>query len=147
MRYWDTSAMVPLLVHQAASAAAMLELAMDPSIVTWWGSRVECASAMARLEREGLLSGPAADAVRSRYRLLSERWHEIEASEPLRRVALRLLRTHPLRSADALQLAAAVVASEGNPGSLAFVTLDERLAQAADREGFRVIVPAATPEA
>jgi predicted nucleic acid-binding protein len=137
--------MVPLMVRQAASAAAMQVLAQDPSIVTWWGSRIECASAMARLEREGLLSGPATDTVRVRYRLLSERWHEIEASEPLRRAALRLLRTHPLRSADALQLAAAVVASEGNPDSLGFVTLDARLADAADREGFRVIVPAAGP--
>ena len=137
--------MVPLLVRQAASAAAMQELAKDPSIATWWGSRIECASAMARLERDGLLSGPAADTVRIRYRLLSERWHEIEASETLRRAALRLLRTHPLRSADALQLAAAVVASEGNPESLAFVTLDGRLADAADREGFRVIVPQAAP--
>ncbi len=143
MRYWDASAILPLVVRQAASEAALLELATDPAIVTWWGTRIECTSAMARLEREGLLLGPAADTVRLRLRLVAERWHEIEASEPVRRAALRLLRTHPIRSADALQLAAAVVASEGNPDSLAFVTLDVRLAEAADREGFRVIVPGA----
>jgi predicted nucleic acid-binding protein len=45
---------------------------------------------------------------------------------------------HPLRAADALQLAAAVVAAEGIPASLSIVTLDERLAAAARREGFVV---------
>jgi hypothetical protein len=49
---------------------------------------------------------------------------------------MRLLRVHPLRAADSLQLAAAVVASEGDPGELPFVCLDEKLAQAASREGF-----------
>ena len=83
MRYWDASAIVPLVVRQAASEAALLELATDPAIVTWWGTRIECTSAMARLEREGLLLGPAADTVRLRLRLVAERWHEIEAEKVL----------------------------------------------------------------
>jgi hypothetical protein len=37
-----------------------------------------------------------------------------------------------------LQFAAAVVVAEGVPASLEIVTLDERLAAAALREGFRV---------
>jgi hypothetical protein len=53
------------------------------------------------------------------------------------------LRVHPLRGADSLQLAAAVIASEGLPASLNIVTLDERLAGAARREGF--IVQAVDP--
>jgi hypothetical protein len=50
--------------------------------------------------------------------------------------ARRVLRVHALRAADALQLAAALLVSEGNPGSLEVVTLDDRLLDAARREGF-----------
>jgi predicted nucleic acid-binding protein len=54
----------------------------------------------------------------------------------VRTTAIRLLRVHPLRTADAFQLAAAIVAAENHPASLQFVTLDDRLGQAAEREGF-----------
>jgi hypothetical protein len=46
------------------------------------------------------------------------------------------LRVHPLRAADALQLAAAYIAAERRPSSLELVILDDRLAAAARREGF-----------
>ena len=67
---------------------------------------------------------------------------KIRPTERVRRAAARLLRVHPLRAADALQLAAAIVGSEDRPETLPFVTLDDRLADAATREGFRVIRPA-----
>jgi predicted nucleic acid-binding protein len=54
-------------------------------------------------------------------------------------VALRLLRVHALRAADSLQLAAAIVAAEHEPSALEFVSLDERLNEAASREGFRIL--------
>lgn len=54
-------------------------------------------------------------------------------------LAHRLLRVHPLRAADALQLAAATIAAERRPPTLTFVTLDDRLRAAADREGFRIV--------
>jgi len=41
---------------------------------------------------------------------------------------------HPLRAADALQLAAALVACDERPDVLAFVTLDDRIAEAASTE-------------
>ena len=49
--------------------------------------------------------------------------------------------THPLRAADALQVGAALVAAEESPATLEFVTLDRKLAVAAEREGFRVVGP------
>jgi predicted nucleic acid-binding protein len=55
------------------------------------------------------------------------------------RRARRLLALHPLRAADALQLASALVACDERPDRLPLVTLDERLAAAAMREGFRVL--------
>ena len=57
-----------------------------------------------------------------------------------RKSAIRILRVHPLRAADALQLAAAIAAAEDNPATLPFVTFDDRLGQAAARDGF-VVVP------
>jgi hypothetical protein len=49
------------------------------------------------------------------------------------------LRVHPLRGADALQLAAAFVAAERRPSSLQVLMLDQRLADAARKEGYVLI--------
>jgi hypothetical protein len=43
-----------------------------------------------------------------------------------------------LRSADSLQLAAAITAADHNPSTLELVCLDDRLTAAARREGFTV---------
>jgi len=73
-----------------------------------------------------------------RLDLLAEGWNEVQPVVAVRSAARRLLWVHPLRAADAHQLAAAVVAAEAQPASLEIVTLDERLAVAARREGFTV---------
>ncbi|HEX4157328.1 MAG TPA: hypothetical protein VHY79_02560 [Rhizomicrobium sp.] len=52
---------------------------------------------------------------------------------------MRFLCVRPLRAADALQLAAAFIGADRRPPSLEFVTLDERLADAARKEGFAVL--------
>lgn len=138
MRFWDTSAVVPLLLAQRATAAVTAAHGHDPELVVWWATEVECVSAVARSERDGGVG--AADAIEAYARLdaLAAAWVEIQPAPTLRRAAARLLRVHPLRAADALQLAAAIVASEGDPRALSFVTLDDRLAQAAAREGFAI---------
>ena len=66
-------------------------------------------------------------------------WHEIDPTDAVREAAARFLRVHPLRAADSLQLAAAFIAAEHRPASLSIVTLDDRLATAARKEGFVVI--------
>jgi uncharacterized protein len=65
----------------------------------------------------------------------------VQPGQRMRSIAIRLLRVHPLRAADALQLAAAVEASEHAPQTLPFVTLDERLHRSAEGEGFPVVSP------
>lgn len=55
MKFWDTSALVPLLVSEAKTARLQAIAAKDPTMFVWWGSQVECVSALARLEREGVL--------------------------------------------------------------------------------------------
>jgi predicted nucleic acid-binding protein len=139
VRYWDTSAIVPLLVDESMSATVKGLLGDDPDVVTWWGTAVECMSALARLERDGSIASGALREAGERLDALELAWAEVQPSDRLRAVATRLLRVHPLRAADALQLAAALTAAEGDPSSLEIVTLDERLALAAEREGFCVV--------
>ena len=72
-------------------------------------------------------------------RQFAEAWLEVEPSGLVRETAARILRVHVLRAADALQLAAAFAAAERRPASLEMVTLDERLAGVARKEGFTVV--------
>jgi predicted nucleic acid-binding protein len=139
MRFWDASAVVPLIVDQAATASIRAAAATDPAAIVWWGTRVECLSALARLEREERIDAAGMAASVGRLAEASDSWHEVQPGARLRQVAERLIRVHPLRAADALQLAAAVMAAADDPGSLPIVTLDERLAEAARREGFPVV--------
>lgn len=136
MRFWDASAIVPLLLAEPGRDQLLASLEEDPAMVCWWGTPVECASAIARREREGALSARDASLALERLRALAEVWLEISPSLAVRGTAQRLLRVHPLRAADSLQLAAALVAAEGDPRSLPFVCRDERLLEAAGREGF-----------
>jgi predicted nucleic acid-binding protein len=139
VKFWDASAIVPLVLDEPSSGEAHRELSERRGLIVWWGTVVECGSAVARAEREGRLEpGSSVDAFAA-LRLLRSGWVEMDATSGLREIAERLVRTHPIRAADALQLAAATVASEGRPHGLPFVTLDERLAMAAVREGFPVV--------
>jgi uncharacterized protein len=108
-------------------------------MLVWWTTELECISAVARREREGELRRAAAANARARIDELKAAWKEIAPHEVVRRTARRLLRVHSLRAADALQLAAAVAGSDGDPSNLEFVCLDVELATAAEREGFPVV--------
>lgn len=138
MKFWDASAIVPLLVAEPSTPRLQALAASDPDMLVWWGSTVEAASALARLERGAALDARAAVLAFDRLRQLAAGWHEVEPSDLIREIGVRLLRVHPLRAADALQLAAAVVAAEHRPPSLELIALDNRLADAARKEGFGV---------
>lgn len=138
MRFWDASAVVPLLMTEATTKTLQALAASDPAMLVWWATEVECASAIARLEREGALGAAAAIEAFDRLKRLAGGWHEVDPSDGIREAAIRFLRVHPLRAADALQLAAAFVAAERRPSSLELVTLDDRLAAAARKEGFAI---------
>jgi len=137
--FWDASALVPLLVGHGRDGALRTRAARDQAMFVWWGSAVECVSALARRERERLLEPDEAQTAFERLAMLTERWQEIEPSEAVREIASRLLRVHPLRAADAPQLAAAYIAAGRRSSSMEFVCLDDRLIAAARKEGFVVI--------
>ena len=139
MIFWDSSAIVPLLLAESPRKLLLDLLKHDPAIIVWWATPVECASAIARRERDGGLRAAEANRALDRLYGLTAEWHEVLPSDAVRSTAQRMLRVHPLRAADSLQLAAAFIAAEHEPASLSLVSLDQRLVEAADREGFRTI--------
>ena len=136
MKYWDASAIVPMITRQAFTDSMEQRLIQDSEMITWWASSVECYSALMRLVREGKLDANQQHLAEQRLSSLQNGWEEVMPTETVRRIAKRLLRTHLLRAADALQLAAALTACEQDPDRFEFVCLDSRLAEAARREGF-----------
>ena len=139
MRFWDSSAIVPLIVTQAASPDTDRWLAEDDKVAVWTLTPVEVASAVRRLVREGAIDERAASHAEERIDELIGASHVIVDVETVKGQARRLMRLHPLRAADAMQLGAAWEWSAGRPAARVFHTLDDRLARAARREGFRVV--------
>jgi len=147
MRFWDSSAVVPLLCPQPASAYMARLRDGDPDLHVWAWTLVECVSALRRLEREGRID--AADLRESRRKLDAMRrvWTEVRDLGAVSARAVRCLLVHPLRAADAGQLAAALLLPERLGRSIGLVTLDRRLAEAARREGLDVLGDALLPSA
>lgn len=139
MRFWDSSALVALVAQEAGSARALDYLQSDRDMLVWWGTEIECASAVARLLRQQPHLAAQAEPGFGLLRDLAKSWRVVAANEIVRETALRFVRVHPLRAADALQLAAAFVAARARPPALPLVTFDARLAAAARAEGFPVL--------
>lgn len=139
IRFWDASAVVPLLIAEARTRTLEALRTGRGGMATWWGTPVECVSAIARMEREGSVDHRGATLALRRLGELRNGWTEVEPGQRLKEHAMRLLRIHALRAADALQLAAAILASRQQPSNMEFVCLDRRLGVAAEKEGFRVI--------
>ena len=139
MRFWDTSAIVPLLVPGPRTERLEEELRADPAVAIWWAAPIECVSALTRLSRESRLDERAIAVALDRLDAARPGWTEVPPVERVREQAIRMLRVHSLRAADALQLAAATVIASQSPASLPFVTCDRQLGDAARREGFPVV--------
>lgn len=142
MKFWDASALIPLCLDELQTASLRKLAEEDEAIAAWWATPVECYSAFARLRREDLLTTMEEEQARAVLTALAAEWTEIEPSRVVREQAGRALLLHPLRAADALQLAAALVWSRGQTTGHHFVCLDQRLREAARREGFTLLPPA-----
>jgi predicted nucleic acid-binding protein len=135
--FWDTSALIPICIYEQTSPAAAA-LALQFSQVVWWGTLAEMHSALARVVRSGTLDGLAAQRSLQILDELSRKWDEILPSHKLRDRACDLLHLHPLKAADSLQLAAALVWCQGRTTGRTFISGDSRLCEAAAQEGFAV---------
>ena len=138
MRFWDSSAIAPLLVEETATRPREAQLHEDAEILVWYGTWAELESAICRRERESSVDPEQAAMARTRLSVLTRAWLEVQPTSWVRERAIRLLRVHPLRAADAMQLAAALVAFKERTAGNRFLTADLRLAKAATLEGFAV---------
>jgi predicted nucleic acid-binding protein len=138
MKFWDASAIVPLLVAEEHTDYRLGVLSDDPEMLTWCLSRVEVVSALCRTVREGGLREDDFRKAKQRLKVILDSAYEISAIEQVRSRALRLLEVHPLRAADACQLASALVGTQEDPTRLAMLCFDRRLEPAAIKEGFTV---------
>lgn len=137
--FWDSSAIVPLLIAESRSDSLTAQLASDAEPVIWWATPLECQSAIQRRHREKAFGATALSTYGDRLRQIVQHADTIAPTDEVRRRAARLLAFHPLRAADALQLAAALIWCEEQPPGESFVSLDSRLRDAASREGFSLI--------
>ena len=138
MRFWDSSAIVPLIVKEEQSTYCIQAFRTDSDILVWTMSKVEVLSAICRRMRDGVLGPDSFNAAEVRLNSLFETIYEVDAIQRVRERASRLLRVHPLRAADALQLAAVMVGTEEDVRRLPFMCFDDRLAAAARLEGYEV---------
>lgn len=141
MNFRDASALIALSVDERHRQFAVRVLEADDRMAVWRGPAVEFVAAVSRREREGSLTTAEASGVIRRLHALSQVWYEVQPGRRVRDLAQRLLRVHPLRAADSLQLAAALASAEEDPAGVGFVCFDARLNEAASREGFTVLAP------
>lgn len=139
MKFWDSSALVPLYVEEATTALLQEQFADDSAVYVWWATPVECVSGVAKLHREGGFTTELYDTALQALALASSIWRPIAPTDTLRLEAIRIVRVHGLKAADALQLAAAREWSQHRPAGYHFVSLDQRLRRAARLEGFTVL--------
>ena len=139
MLFWDTSALLQLIIKQPQSVTLKKLFEGDRGMAVWWGTRIELVSALCRIRREGTLTANTMSDAKEVMEKLLAASAIIQPMEVVSMRAERLLATHTLRAADALQVAAAIVATSDRTADLPFVTLDVRMREAAGKEGFRVL--------
>lgn len=139
MSFWDASAITPIVSTEPFSAAiiSFSRLEKEPMTV-WWGTAIECNSAISRLLRTSVMSLDQAEGARNLLDGIRTKWEEIIPSEEIRDKAIILLKKYALKAGDALQLAAALLWAGHKPSGKQFVCLDDRLREAAQLEGFNL---------
>lgn len=138
MKFWDSSAIIPLLVIEQNTGNVKRIASDDEDIVVWWATRVECRSALTRRKREGSIDSNDESKAVLVLNAIESSWSEIMPTEKVRSRAERLLSLHPLRTADAFQLAAALLWAAEEPHDHGIVCLDDRIREAALKEGFSI---------
>ena len=140
MSFWDASALIPLFLDESKSS--FLRKWIDESnveLTVWWGTLIECHSAVLRRHRMGELDEARTKKAHNNLAELSASWTEITPEEAVRSEAFRLIHRHPLKAADGLQLAAAMIWANHRPAGKYFVCLDDQLREVARIEGFLLV--------
>lgn len=138
MSFWDSSALVPLCTNEPRSVSAGKLWKQLPKKFVWWETSVEICSALARLERENLISSQKRINAEKRLDMLEKVWTEIQPHSRIKELARTFPAQYKMKAADSLQLAAALVWCNEQPKSSDFVSGDEKLVKVAEKIGFRV---------
>jgi predicted nucleic acid-binding protein len=140
--FWEASAIVPLVVREETSRSCRdLRRRQTDEFTIWWGTAIEVTSAIQRKRREGRITDGAAATAGVHLEALVRESTEVPPDEAVRAEARRLLGIYGLRAADALQLAAALVAVHGRPMGKKFIAADGPLLRSAALEGFDAVAP------
>jgi predicted nucleic acid-binding protein len=139
VRFWDSSAIVPLVCREEESARTRAWLRADPVVVVWCLAATEVVSALTRKRGDGALTAVRFGEAKRRLAGLEGAWSEVAALDAVRARSRRLLEVHALSAADSLHLGAALVLVEERTQGIGFVSFDERLSEAAAREGFDIV--------
>lgn len=138
MRFFDASALVKRYVREPESARVQSLLDEGGAVVSRL-TEAEVSSALARRHRDGSITTSdyvtAVSALRADLGVL----HVIELTPSVVSKVHSLLRDHPLRAADALQLASCLAIGGRLGEKLEFVCFDDRLTRAAAAEGLRTV--------
>lgn len=129
--YLDTSALVKLYVTEDHSDAVQAAAKAADSLASSVLAHVEVRAALARLQRERILSGPQHDLARRRF---TQDWHDmqrVETGEALLERAAELAEAFALRAYDSVHLAAADYLARAANKPLVFACHDVALNRAA----------------
>jgi len=139
VKFWDTSALIPLLLEEPGTDLALAWIREDADVVIWGLTRLEMAASIERASRDGRISPAARQAALGRADRIATDASEVTDLAAVRVRAVPVLGRHALRASDAAQLGAALLVADPDPRSLTMVVLDRRLADAALREGLKVL--------
>lgn len=135
MRFWDTSAIVPLCSDEEKTDAMNAVFSQDPAMIVSFITPVEVTSAITRKSlRDELLRIRA----RQRFEMLRVNWSTVSDFATVLHIAMEMAQRHALRGADAIQLASAIRARDRAP-EITIVCNDTDLSAAARAEGFTVL--------
>ncbi len=108
-------------------------------MVVWWETEVECVGGLAETFRKRKFGNAQVEQALERLADLIEGWSEIQPTDQVRVRAERLLFSHHLKSADAMQLASALLWCGDDPRAAELVCQDRQLRRAARLEGLTVL--------
>ena len=144
MRYYDTSALVKQYLQEAGSNRVLELLKSGEKVYTASLTYAETHAAFSRRTREGRLARETTRRLALRFDRDWESYDIVILSENVLRLGHQMLYRHPLRSADAIHLASALLLARTSPTARwSFVCADGRLCDAAKAEGFEPIFTAA----
>lgn len=144
VRYYDTSALVKQYLQEAGSKLVLELLKSGEKVYTASLTYAETHAAFSRRTREGRLTRETTKRLALRFDKDWESYDIVVLSENVFRLARQMLYRHPLRSAEAIHLASALLLARTSPrSSWSFVCADGRLCDAAKSEGFQPIFTAA----